>query len=133
MITTVPSADRQKATVRVRIGFDAERSTKGREASTRESLPDMGVKVSFLTKRRRGGRARRPRAQAGWCRMRRCAPRTAGPSCSWCGRTGRAARHQCRRREGDQVEVLSGVNAGERVVVEGHDDARGRRARVKEQ
>ena len=39
MITTVPTADRQKATVLVRIGF--------RELDPR-ILPDMGVKVTFL-------------------------------------------------------------------------------------
>ena len=39
VITTIPTADRQKATVRVRIGFD--------ELDPR-ILPDMGVKVSFL-------------------------------------------------------------------------------------
>ena len=39
VITTVPTADRQKATVRVRIGFD--------QLDPR-ILPDMGVKVSFL-------------------------------------------------------------------------------------
>ena len=39
VITTIPSADRQKATVQVRIGFDA---------LDPRILPDMGVKVSFL-------------------------------------------------------------------------------------
>lgn len=39
VITIVPTADRQKATVRVRIGFD--------ELGDPRILPDMGVKVSF--------------------------------------------------------------------------------------
>lgn len=39
VINIVPTADRQKATVRVRIGFDA---------LDPRILPDMGVKVSFL-------------------------------------------------------------------------------------
>ncbi len=39
VITTVPTADRQRATVRVRIAFD--------ELDSR-MLPDMGVKVAFL-------------------------------------------------------------------------------------
>ena len=42
VITTVPSADRQKATVRVRIAF---------EQLDPRILPDMGVKVSFLNER----------------------------------------------------------------------------------
>ena len=72
VITTVPTADRQKATVRVRIGFEPStlpqaqgrpepgRGTSGSGASRTQSrgeqldpriLPDMGVKVSFLTER----------------------------------------------------------------------------------
>lgn len=39
VITIVPAADRQKATVRVRIGFD--------ELGDPRILPDMGVKVAF--------------------------------------------------------------------------------------
>src|SRR5207244_12294597 len=39
VITAVPTADRQKATVKVRIAFDAK---DGR------ILPDMGVKVAFI-------------------------------------------------------------------------------------
>ncbi len=46
VITTVPTADRQKATVRVRIGFDASTGA-GTQVDPR-ILPDMGVKVSFL-------------------------------------------------------------------------------------
>jgi multidrug efflux pump subunit AcrA (membrane-fusion protein) len=42
VINIVPTADRQKATVRVRIGFDA---------LDPRILPDMGVKVSFLEDR----------------------------------------------------------------------------------
>jgi HlyD family secretion protein len=40
VITAVPTADRQKATVRVRIAFDQK---------DQRVLPDMGVKVSFIT------------------------------------------------------------------------------------
>jgi hypothetical protein len=39
VITTIPAADREKATVKVRIAFD--------DLDPRV-LPDMGVKVSFL-------------------------------------------------------------------------------------
>jgi multidrug efflux pump subunit AcrA (membrane-fusion protein) len=40
VIATIPTADRAKATVRVRVGFD-ERDER--------VLPDMGARVSFLT------------------------------------------------------------------------------------
>ena len=42
VITTVPTADRQKATVKVRIGF---------EKLDPRILPDMGVKVSFFNEK----------------------------------------------------------------------------------
>ena len=48
VITTIPSADRQKATVRVRIGFD--------QLDPR-ILPDMGVKVTFLKEAATGAAA----------------------------------------------------------------------------
>jgi RND family efflux transporter MFP subunit len=50
VITTIPAADRQKATVTVRIGFD--------ELDPR-ILPDMGIKVTFSPRRRRSVRHRR--------------------------------------------------------------------------
>ena len=54
VITIVPTADRQKATVLVRIGF---------EQLDPRILPDMGVKVAFLCCGRAGGGAgARPRA-----------------------------------------------------------------------
>ena len=51
VITTVPTADRQKATVRVRIGFGpapASGSSRAAWGGDPRILPDMGVKVSFL-------------------------------------------------------------------------------------
>ncbi len=54
VITTIPTADRQKATVKVRIGFD--------EMDARV-LPDMGVKVSFLAEEPAGGAAVAPAAR----------------------------------------------------------------------
>ena len=52
VITIVPTADRQKATVLVRIGFNA---------LDPRILPDMGVKVTFL---READAAAAPTAQA---------------------------------------------------------------------
>ena len=139
VITTVPTADRQKATVRVRIGFDPStlrqaqgrpeqgRGTTGsaspRAQSTGEQLdprilPDMGVKVSFLTER--------PAAETGAPRAKLVVPsaavRTAdGRSIVFVVRDDRVERRAISVGPpvGDQVEVLSGVSAGERVVVEG--------------
>lgn len=108
VITTVPSADRQKATVRVRIAF---------EALDPRILPDMGVKVSFLEKT--------PDAIA-TPRSRLLVPKTAvrtdgGASIVFVAREGQLERRAVAigNAEGDQVEVVSGLTAGERVVVEG--------------
>ena len=111
VIATIPSADRQKATVKVRIGFD--------QLDPR-ILPDMGVKVSFLRDARAGRRRRR-------ARRARCVPKAAVRTLDGTlGRVRRATTIDVERRaitvgleNGDQIEVLSGVSAGERVVVEG--------------
>ncbi len=110
VITTVPTADRQKATVRVRIGFD--------QLDPR-ILPDMGVKVSFLTER--------PTAEANAApRTRLLAPSAAirqaeGRSLVFVVHDDRVERRAVKvgAASGDQVEVVSGVTAGERIVVEG--------------
>src|SRR5919198_3001493 len=53
VITTIPSADRQKATVKVRIAFDK---------LDPRILPDMGVKVSFLRDETENAAVSAPRA-----------------------------------------------------------------------
>ena len=74
VIAVVPTADRQKATVLVRIGFNA---------LDPRILPDMGVKVTFL----REAAGRRPRRRPGrwrWCPRARSSAATAAPAtCSW--------------------------------------------------
>jgi RND family efflux transporter MFP subunit len=109
VITTVPTADRQKATVRVRIGF---------EALDPRILPDMGVKVSFLNERRASGDAA-PRARLV---VPSSAVRTAdGRSIVFVLRDERVERRAISVGPpvGDRVEVLAGVNAGERIVIDG--------------
>jgi RND family efflux transporter MFP subunit len=107
VINIVPTADRQKATVRVRIGFDVLEP---------RILPDMGVKVSFLEDKGEQPVATRPAVRVPadaimkdedgkttfvWRlqndELERVAVRTGG------------------ERDG-QVEVLSGINAGDVVV-----------------
>jgi RND family efflux transporter MFP subunit len=108
VITTIPSADRQKATVKVRIGFDG---------LDPRILPDMGVKVSFLRDEPAAGQAS-------------TAPRVIVPKGAIRSVDGRTIvfvvkEDRVERRAisvgletGDLVEVISGVSAGERVVVE---------------
>jgi RND family efflux transporter MFP subunit len=111
VITMVPAADRQKATVLVRIGFD--------ELDPR-ILPDMGVKVSFLNER--------APEQTAEVRPRLLVPKAAvrtldGQAVVFLVRDERVERRAVKTgaAENDEIEVLSGINAGDRVVVEGPD------------
>jgi RND family efflux transporter MFP subunit len=112
VITIVPTADRQKATVRVRIAID------GKDPRI---LPDMGVKVSFVA----------PAAEAGAAPVARevLVPRTAvrrdgEQDVVLVVADGRVERRavQVGRTRGDTVHVAAGVAAGETVVVEGPTD-----------
>jgi HlyD family secretion protein len=112
VITMVPAADRQKATVRVRMGFD--------ELDPR-ILPDMGVKVALLSERR----SETPAAQA---KPRIVVPKAAirsddGQSIVWIVREDRVERRAVSvgSAQGDEVEVLSGLTTGDRIVVDGHE------------
>jgi HlyD family secretion protein len=122
VITTIPSADRQKATVKVRIGFDppvrAGSSRAGSQLDPR-ILPDMGVKVSFLRDEPAAGQPRTAVARA-------IVPKSAVRSIDGRAVVFVVAGDRVERRavsvgeeNGDRVEVLSGVSAGERVVVDG--------------
>jgi RND family efflux transporter MFP subunit len=107
VITTVPTADRQKATVLVRVGFDA---------LDPRILPDMGIKVAFLEERPADAPAR----------ARLMVPKTAirtidARSVVFVVKNDRVERRAVRAgaEDGDQIEVISGLNPGEQIVVEG--------------
>ena len=116
VITTVPTADRQKATVLVRIGF---------EQLDPRILPDMGVKVTFLRDARGGGRARvgatgHARAEGGdpdrrqpVLRLRRRQRRRRSPRREDRRRRRRSARSARRpQRRGERVVVSPPPGAG---------------------
>jgi RND family efflux transporter MFP subunit len=125
VITTVPSADRQKATVRVRIGFD-ESVRPGSAAGQAKAqgfdpriLPDMGVKVSFLREEEPAKAAVAPAARF---EVPKAAVRSVdGRTIVFVVRDDHLERRAVRtgNEDGDAMEVLSGVTAGERVVIEG--------------
>jgi HlyD family secretion protein len=117
VIMPVPTADRQKATVKVRLGF---------EQLDPRILPDMGVKVAFL-----GEEKGTPGAAAGKpvVVIPRAAVRKEGDKDVVFLAT--ADGHAERRAiglassiggNGDEAIVTSGLAAGERVVVEGPAD-----------
>jgi RND family efflux transporter MFP subunit len=107
VITTVPAADRQKATVLVRIGFN--------ELDPR-ILPDMGAKVTFLRDSEDGA----PAAVRPVTLVPKAAIKTEGKQ----SYVFLVAGTRVDRRaittggsDGDRVEVIAGLNAGERVIV----------------
>jgi RND family efflux transporter MFP subunit len=109
VIATIPSADRQKATVKVRIGFDG---------LDPRILPDMGVKVVLLRDPEQAG----PATSAPRTLLPKAAIRTLdGHSVVFVVNDDRLERRAITvgLENGDQIEVLSGVSAGERVVIEG--------------
>jgi len=109
VITSVPSADRAKATVKVRIGF---------EQLDARILPDMGVKVSFLSE---------PAPQsATTVPARLLVPKAAlrkvdGRDVVFVVKEDLAERRAVTigGTDGDQVEIASGLQIGERVIIEG--------------
>jgi RND family efflux transporter MFP subunit len=113
VITPVPTADRQKATVRVRIAFDA---------LDPRILPDMGVKVSFLADE---GRVEAPGAAVVRAVVPRAALRREGEKTFvLVYRDGALERRAVSvgGERGEDVEVLAGVETGHQVVIEGPDD-----------
>lgn len=111
VITTVPAADRQKATVRVRIAFD--------QLDPR-ILPDMGVKVTFLSQEH----SREEKAALHLLVPRAALRREAGRTVVYVLNQDRVERRAVSvgAVQGEEVEVLSGLSAGEQVVVEGPED-----------
>jgi RND family efflux transporter MFP subunit len=118
--TIIPTADRQKATVKVRISF---------ERLDPRILPDMGVKVAFLAE----GEAEHatPRALVPADAVREAD----GGRFVFVLREGSVERRAVTLGEtqGNDVEVLAGLAAGDQIVVKGPADLRdGQRVKVKE-
>ncbi len=105
VIAIIPTADRQKATVKVRVGF---------EQLDPRILPDMSVKVAF----QRAGATSAPVRSV---RIPRSALRQDdGRTLVWVVRDGRLERRAVSvgAEIGDEVTIAAGLNEGERIVVE---------------
>jgi RND family efflux transporter MFP subunit len=106
VITMVPTADRQKATVLVRIGF---------EALDPRILPDMGVKVTFLRDDEEPGTSEgRPTMM-----IPKAAVRTENSQSVVFVVHGNLAERRAvktRSADGDRVEVVAGLQPGEQVI-----------------
>jgi multidrug efflux pump subunit AcrA (membrane-fusion protein) len=112
VITTIPTADRQKATVKVRIGF---------EQPDPRILPEMGIKVSFLEAPPTAGEAARARLIVPLAAVRQQEGRSTVFVVDGRDRAERRA-VSVGPAHGDEVEVVSGLTAGERVVIDGPAD-----------
>jgi RND family efflux transporter MFP subunit len=120
VIAIIPTADRQKATVKVRVGF---------EKLDPRVLPDMGVKVAFQSAGATadslassdGGRAR----VRGSIVVPKAAVRQQdGRDVVWVVRDDRVERRAVTvsATRGDEVTIAAGLSGGDRVVVEGPDN-----------
>lgn len=108
VIAIIPAADRQKATVKVRIAFD--------QLDVR-ILPDMGVRVSFHSDAEGPQTVDKPGVLISSTAIRR----DAGSDIVFRIVTGVAQRRAVGTagRVGNQVVISSGLSAGDRVVIEG--------------
>ena len=109
VVAIIPAADRQKATVKVRVGFDALDS---------RILPDMGVKVAFQSQDDAAP------TQTGLRIPKTAVRRLNGQEVVWIVHNGRVERRAVTTAgtAGDQITVAAGLSRGERIVVEGPED-----------
>ena len=120
----LPRADRSKATVKVRVDFLAR--------DERAVLPEMGVRVRFLPDDAPAG------IETGAVPDRIVVPQAAvqsGPEGSfvWVVSEDVARKQavQVGASSGEQIEITSGVNAGDKVVVSGAERLAGETAAVR--
>ena len=111
VIAVVPTADRQKATVLVRIGF--------KQLDPR-ILPDMGVKVTFLRESDAAAAASLNAAQQAVTLVPQAAVKTDGGTTFVFLIVNNTVERRAVKvggTDGDRVEVLAGLKGGDRVVV----------------
>jgi RND family efflux transporter MFP subunit len=108
--TVIPTADRQKATVKVRISFD--------QLDPR-ILPDMGVKVTFLGNAPKAAQAGAPRLLVPQGAVRN----ENGSSIVYVYRDGRVERRAVSAGDarGSDREIVAGLADGDQVVASGFD------------
>jgi HlyD family secretion protein len=106
VIAIIPAADRQKATVKVRVAF---------EQLDPRILPDMGVKVAFLGEPAGSGEA--PELMVPKIAVKE----DGGRPVVWVVKEGRLERRSITTgiAKGSEMAVVAGLAEGEKVVVEG--------------
>jgi RND family efflux transporter MFP subunit len=118
VITAVPTADRQKATVKVRIAFDQR---------DQRILPDMGVKVTFITDEPVASTTEMVEIPKGAVR------RDGETDVVFVLKDEHIERRAVKvsSTEGEVARVISGLSAGETVAVTGENLADGDAVKVK--
>jgi len=113
VIAIIPTADRQKATVKVRVGF---------VKLDPRVLPDMGVKVAFQSAGSNGGDA--PAANRRVIIPKSALLKRDGRDVVWVVRDGRVERRAVTVAvtQADEATIGAGLSGGDRVVVEGAAD-----------
>jgi len=118
--TVIPTADRQKATVKVRITFDK---------LDPRILPDMGVKVNFLEDQP-------PARQSATGQVvipQNAVKDDAGAKLVFLYRDGKAERRAVRLRNvrGNEHEIVAGIASGDQVIVKPEGIRDGQRVTIK--
>jgi multidrug efflux pump subunit AcrA (membrane-fusion protein) len=123
--TVIPTADRQKATVKVRISFTDDSHVKLMDpASDPRILPDMGVKVTFLDEedKPKANAKGKPEEPAFVAMVPQAAIRNDGATkYVFVVNNGSLQRHAVTvgPARGSDVEILAGLQPGAQVVVKG--------------
>ena len=124
--TVIPTADRQKATVKVRISFTEPDHIKLRDpASDPRILPDMGVKVTFLEDESKSKTAEEKKNETAVIAL---IPQTAihndgTTKFVYVLKDGTLERHAVTVGvpKGTEIEILAGIPSGAQVVTKGPD------------
>jgi len=106
----IPTADRQKATVKVRVGFDA---------LDPRILPEMGVKVAFQSTIEAPAAATDPPAKPIISIPETALAEVNGRSIVWLFHDGKVERRAVKitRRSADEAIIEAGLNAGETLIL----------------
>lgn len=118
--TIIPTADRQKATVKVRIAFDK---------LDPKILPDMGVKVTFLSSATAASR------HGGVLVKREAVREIDGRQYIFVFTAGKISRREVKVGEflTNEIEILAGIAPGDQVVISSSESLQdGQRAAVKQ-
>lgn len=115
VIAIIPTADRQKATVKVRVGF---------EKMDARILPAMSTKVAFQNTAEAAASASTGKARSGVNIPKSAVRQRDGRDVVWVVRDGRVERRAVTvgATQGNEAAIASGLSGGEKVVVEGAEN-----------